>query len=332
MKIAREVKIGAFLLVTLAFFIWGYNYLKGKDLFKKQLQLYAVYENVGGLLAANPIFLNGLKIGQVQDLYFEGHGSSRIIARLFVSSDIRVPYDSRAIIYSHDIMGARAINLILGNSAVLAKDGDTLISGTEATLQEEVNRQVQPIKKKAEDLLLSLDSVVTTIQTVLDAETRKNLVQSFGSIRQTINNLEHTSYTIDTLVQAERRRMALILANIESVSTNLRNNNQLLSNSIRNISAISDTIASLNLRQTFTRFGTAVDNLSLMLDRLDRGEGSLGKLINDPTLYRELETSSHELNQLLEDIKMNPKRYVHFSIFGRSSKNNPYLPPSQPGN
>lgn len=327
MKIAREVKIGAFFLVTLALFIWGYNYLKGKYIFTRQTELYAVYNDIGGLVSANPVFLNGLKVGQVKDLYFKGDGSTLIVAKLLITGDIAVPINSKAVIYSHDIMGSRAINLILGASAVYAKNGDTLISDVQATLQEEVNRQVQPIKKKAEDLLLSLDSVVTTIQTVLNADARSNLAQSFESIRQTITTLEHTTYTIDTLVQTERRRMAVILENIESITTNLRNNNQMLTSTIRNINAISDSIAATNVRQAFVRLESSLDKLNSVLYKVDNAEGTLGLLINDPMLYRELHASSHELNQLLEDIKLNPKRYMHFSIFGRSNKRTPYIPP-----
>ncbi len=327
MKIAREVKIGAFFLVTLALFIWGYNYLKGKYIFTRQTELYALYNDIGGLVSANPVFLNGLKVGQVKDLYFKGNGSTLIVAKLLITGDLTVPINSKAVIYSHDIMGSRAINLILGTSAVQANNGDTLMSEVQATLQEEVNRQVQPIKKKAEDLLLSLDSVVTTIQTVLNADARSNLAQSFESIRQTITTLEHTTYTIDTLVQTERRRMAVILENIESITTNLRNNNQMLTSTIRNINAISDSIAATNVRQAFLRLESSLEKLNSVLYKVDNAEGTLGLLINDPMLYRDLHTSSHELNQLLEDIKLNPKRYMHFSIFGRSNKRSPYTPP-----
>ncbi|MDP2423846.1 MAG: MCE family protein, partial [Bacteroidales bacterium] len=257
---------------------------------------------------------------------FEGGGSTRFVVKMLTSREVLVPINSKVIIYSHDLMGSRAINLILGKSPIMAQNGDTLVSGVQATLQEEVNRQVQPIKKKAEDLLLSIDSVVTTIQTVLNADARSNLAQSFESIRQTISTLEHTTYTIDTLVQTERKRMAIILENIESITTNLRNNNKILTNTIHNIHAVTDSLTATNIRQTFTKLETTLDHLNSVLVKIDNAEGTLGILINDPSLYRELESSSNQLNQLIEDMKLNPKRYLHFSVFGRSGNRAPFVP------
>jgi phospholipid/cholesterol/gamma-HCH transport system substrate-binding protein len=329
MKIKREVKIGAIFIIALAAFIWGFNYLKGKNLLFQRLILYAVYDEIGGLSTANPVFLNGLKVGQVNDVYFEGEGSTRIIAKLMISeSDIPIPVNTIARIHSSDLMGSKAIDLVLGDSKILAEPGDTLISATTASLQEEVNRQVQPIKNKAEELLLSLDTLVTAIQAVFDDEARGNIAQSFESIRMTIRSLEHTSYTIDTLVQTEKRRMAVILENIESISTNLRLSNEEITSVIRNINSISDSIAGSNLKQTLAHVESSMNQLNQVIEKIDRGEGSLGMLINDPKLYEELESASTELNQLVEDMKLNPGRYVHFSVFGSRASKQDYTPPS----
>lgn len=326
MKISREIRIGAFFIITLVLFIWGYNYLKGKDLFNRRSEFYAIYNDIGGLVTANPVFMKGLKIGQVQDIRFTKDGTSRIIVKMVIDSHIPIPSNSTALIFSYDLMGSKAINLIPGNSKQLANPGDTLNADIQATLQEEVNRQVQPIKKKAEDLLLSIDSVVTTIQTILNAEARADLALTFESIRLTFKNLERSSYTLDTLLQAERDRLPVIIENIESITTNLRQNNQALSAAIRNIRTVSDSLAAANLRKTFSELGEASRSINTMLQKIEKGEGTLGQLVNDSALYHNLHNASKELNELVEDIKLNPKRYVHFSIFGRSNKRQPYQP------
>jgi len=328
MKIRREIKLGALFIVALAAFIWGFNYLKGKNIFYRQLILYAVYNDVGGLTSANPVYLNGLKIGQVSRVYFEGGGSTRIIVRMMLDMDVPIPINSTARIYSSDLMGSKAIELLLGNSPILVQQNDTLKSAVQASLQEEVNRQVQPIKAKAEELLSSIDTLVTAIYTVFDEQARSNIAQSFESIRHTIRSLEHTSYTIDTLVQTERKRLAVIIENIEAITTNLRASNKEIATTMRNISAISDSLAAVNIKETFDHLGQTVNSLNEVMGKIERGEGSLGLLINDPGLYEELEAASRELNQLLEDMKLNPGRYVHFSVFGNRAAKRTYSPPA----
>ncbi|MBE0663209.1 MAG: MCE family protein [Bacteroidales bacterium] len=329
MKIRREIKIGALFILALAAFIWGFNYLKGTNLFYNRLILYAVYDDIGGLTSANPIYLKGMKIGQVHQLNFEGEGSTRIIAKLMIDEDVPIPINSVARIHSSDIMGSKAIDLKLGDSPVLAQSNDTILSDVQASLQEEVNKQVQPIKHKAEELLSSLDTLVTALQAVFDDRARSNLGQSFESIRLTIRSLEHTSYTFDTLIQSEKRRLAIILENIESISTNLRNSNEEIANTIRNISSISDSLAATNIKQTFAHIENSLNRLGSVMDKVESGEGTLGLLINDPGLYNELEVASMELNQLLEDMKLNPGRYVHFSVFGSKVDKRPYTPPAE---
>lgn len=329
MKVKREVKIAALFIIALVAFIWGFNYLKGKNLIFKRLTLYAIYDEVGGLSSANPVFLNGLKVGQVNNVYFVGGGSTRIVAKIMIDEDVPIPVNSIARIVSSDLMGSKAINLDLGDSPILVQPNDTLISDVQASLQEEVNRQVLPIKNKAEELLSSLDTLVTAIQAVFDDEARRNIGQSFESIRATIRSLELTSYTIDTMIQSERSRLAHILENVEAISTNLRDNNEAITTTMQNLASISDSLAASNIKQTFDHLEGSMLQLSSILEKIDDGEGSLGMLINDTKVYEELESASRELNQLLEDMKLNPGRYVHFSIFGSRAAAKPYTPPDE---
>ena len=315
MKISRELIVGIIFVITVGLFIWGFNFLKGSDIFKKQREFYVEYYAVNGLTRANPIVINGLKVGQVKDLYFAPDNSGNIIVILVISNDFPIPNNSIARIYSSDLMGSKAIDLQLGNSKVLAQSGDTLRAKVEASLKEEVNAQVQPLKKKAEDLMGSIDSVVTVIQTIFNENARENLENSFESIKNTLLTLQNTTQNIDTLVNTEKNRLSSIINNVDDITKNLKENNENISNILANFSTLSDTLAKSEIPKTFINANRAIGKLSNILEKINKGEGTLGLLLNNDSLYIELQKSSSDLNKLLEDIRLNPKKYVRFSVF-----------------
>ncbi|MHC1706299.1 MAG: MlaD family protein [Bacteroidales bacterium] len=329
MKISREIKLGLLLIATLALFIYGFNFLKGRNLFSNDRHFFAVYKSVGGLVPSSPVFINGVKVGLVNEVYFSNDGSNTVIVDFALNNKIPVPANSVARIYSADLMGTKAIDVILGQSTVMAHSGDTLTSDVQASLGEEVNKQVLPLKNKAEALMGSIDSAITVIRYVFNENTRENLEKSFVSIKTTIENLESTTYNIDTLVSTQKGRMASILVNIESISSNIKNNNQKISEVISNFTKLSDTLVKANIGSTLSTLNTSLVKTSQIIEKIQRGEGSLGLLINDEKLYRELEKSSKDLNLLLEDMRLNPDRYVQFSVFGRNPQKNPYTEPKK---
>ena len=170
----------------------------------------------------------------------------------------------------------------------------------------------------------SIDSAMTVIRYVFNENTRRNLEKSFDNITSTIANLEHTTQNIDTLVSAQKGRMAIIMANIESITTNIKNNNQKISEVLSNFSKISDTIVKANIGSTITTLNNTLSKTSEIMSKIEKGEGSLGLLINDKKLYNQLDKSSKDLDLLLEDMRLNPERYVQFSVFGKNPKKNPY--------
>lgn len=329
MKIRKEVKIGFVIIVAIGLLIWGLNFLKGNDVFRKQRYFYAIYDRVEGLVPANPVNINGLKVGQVSDLSFVSDSSATIIVKFIISSDIRIPSNTIARIYSEDLMGSKAIALKLGDSREMAQPGDTLITDIESSLMEEVNKQVQPLKRKAENLIMSIDSMVTVIQYVFNEEMRSDLTKSVASISQTIRNLERTSYRIDTIVLTQEYKLAAIMSHIESITRNLKDNNENISRILTNFSTISDSLAKAEISETLLAANKALNNVSSVLTKIESGEGTLGMLVNDDSLYMSLSGAATELNMLVEDIKLNPGRYVRFSVFGRSDKNNPYVSPEE---
>jgi len=328
-KISKEGKIGIILVVTIALLVWGLNFLKGNDIFKKQRVYYAVYERVDGLVASNPVNVSGMKIGQVSEMSFISDSVPLIVVEFTIKSDIVIPSNTIARIYSQDIMGSKAIGLKLGKSTEMANVGDTLMTEIEAGLMEEVNKQVEPIKKKAETLLASIDSLVMIIQFVFNEEMRENLTKSVESIRSTMSNFETTTYRLDTFVTNEENRLSSIIRNIELISENLNNNNDNISNILSNLSAVTDTLANTDISTTLKNTNQTLQDISSILNKIEEGEGTLGLLINDDSLYNRLLGSSSELNALLEDVKLNPGRYVHVSMFGKKDSKRPYVPPGE---
>jgi phospholipid/cholesterol/gamma-HCH transport system substrate-binding protein len=327
MKIARELKLGLIFIVTIILFIWGLNFLKGKKFFTKQRTYYAVYNQVRGLLANAPVTVNGLQIGRVAALHFESAQSANVVVEITVSNSIDIPKNSTVKIFNSDLLGTKSVEIALGNSQVMAANGDTLVSEIQASFSEEVNRQIQPVMRKAETLMNSVDSVVSELGLIFNPETRDNLAKSFGHIRVTLENLEKVTFNVDTLVYGQRGRMERILFNVESISKNLKDNNENLTKSLQNFANISDTIVKANISHTISSLNRSLTDMAEITDKINRGEGSLGLLINNKKLYNNLEGASKELDLLLQDMKLHPKRYVHFSVFGKSGKRNTYQAP-----
>jgi len=212
-------------------------------------------------------------------------------------------------------MGSKEVAIVLGNSTSLIQNGDTLKSQTEATLGEEVNMQLMPLKKKAENLISTIDTLATVMTLVLNSNTRDDLVEAVAHVREALQNLAHTTYYIDTLVGQQRNNLSRIISNVESISSNLKKNESQITNILNNFSNISDSIAKLKVPETFNRLDQTIAELNSVIGKVDRGEGSLGLLVNDQKLYMELEKAARDLNLLLEDIKANPKKYVKVSVF-----------------
>ncbi len=312
----KEITVGAVFIIAVAIMVWGIMYLQGIEILKNKRIIYAVYDRVNGLVASNPVTIQGMKVGQVKALYFASDSARKIIVELYLSNTTYpIPKNSIARIYSADLMGSKQIEIIPGDSPDFIKTGDTLMARTEATLGEEVNQQLAPLKRKAENLISSIDTLATIIQSILNKNTQASLVKAIEHIKEAIQNIAHMTYNADTLVTEQRTNIARIIINLESVSRNLNNNNDKITNILENFSDISDSLAQLQIPATFAQLNQAVVNMNQVIDKINRGEGSIGLLVNDTTLYFEVEKAARDLNLLLEDIKANPKKYVKLSLF-----------------
>lgn len=320
MKVSNETKVGVLGALAITMLILGYNFLKGRELFTNPKVYYALYDNISGLAKNSPVQINGLKVGQVNNLMLLQGSYPKILATLAINEKIKIPQKSIAQIVSSDILGTRSIEIILGKDTLYHQENDTLLSEIELSLMESVNQQVLPVKKKAEDLLASIDSMVTMIKYVFNENARKNIEASFESINKSLISFQSASIKLDSLVSDERTRLERIFVNIESISSNLRLNNEKITNIIDNVSAISDSVAKSELTSTISKASIAFSEAAVTIDKINRGEGSLGLLLKDENLYNNLSTSAADLDKLLKDINDNPNRYVHFSIFGKAKK------------
>jgi phospholipid/cholesterol/gamma-HCH transport system substrate-binding protein len=322
-KIRKEVKVGIVTTLAIACFIYGFNFLKGKNLFSSQRKFYAVYNDIDGLVEANPLMINGFKVGLVGAIKLANDTTGNIIVTILLDNDVNVPKNSVAKVVSSDILGSKAVQLILGRGADFAVSGDTLISAQEDNLKAAVNKTIAPLQKKAEGLITSIDSVMVVVQQVFNESARQNLAKSFESIKLAITSLETTSFRLDTMVMSEKGKISSILTKVNSLATTLANNSDKLGNIINNFSNISDSLAKSNLTAAINNANVALNQASTIMTKINSGQGTVGMLVNNDSLYRKLDKSTEDLDKLLKDLRVNPERYVHISVFGRKDRNKP---------
>ena len=321
MKVSKEVKTGGVMLLCIFLAVWGANYLKGKNIFDDSLKLYAIYDNVGGLSRTNPVVFNGNKVGQVESVDFLKDFSGRLIVKFSITENfIKIPKDSKAEIFSDGFLGGKAINLSLGNSSEQVTEFDTLTSSIEASLQDAVNQQIAPLKNKAEDLIGSIDSAITTVKSIFNTQAQQDIGSSITNIKQSLDVFKQTMIDADAMVNENRQSLQRIFSNVESITQNFENNNDKLDQILTNLKSISDSLAGANLQQTVNNASIAMQQVAELMEKVNNGEGSLGALMNNDTLYQNLEAAAYDLDQLMLDMRLNPERYVHFSIFGRKDK------------
>ena len=324
MKVSKEVRVGIIVVVSVALFIYGYNFLKGNDLFSRQTTLYGVYNNIGGLVESAPVTLNGFKVGLVKKIQLlPGDVNERILVSFLINNDVPVSKNSIARIVDSGLLGGKEIQLLIGDGKETVQNGDTLSTAIVEDLKTSVSNQIAPLKIKAESLISSIDSVMSVIQVVMNKDARENLSKSFASIKHSLETFEKTSLRLDTLVASQQYKISSIFSKIESITGNLANNNDKLTKILTNFASISDSLAKSNLKSTINNANLALADAASIMNKIKKGEGSVGMLINNDSLYRKLDSSAAGLDKLMEDIRINPDRYLHFSVFGKKDRNKP---------
>tara|TARA_B100000768_G_scaffold162160_1_gene162652 strand:- start:435 stop:1391 length:957 start_codon:yes stop_codon:yes gene_type:complete len=313
----KEFKIGLFAIICIMALIYGINYLKGVNILSDNRDFYAVYENIGGLQVGSSVLVNGYKVGIVSNIDLLTEQNQNLLITISLNKEFDMATNTICKIVNQDLMGSKGIALVLGDNEELIAIGDTLISGIEGSLQEEVNAQILPLKNKAEELISSIDSVMMIVTAVLNKNTRDNLRNSLSSLDKTFELMSKTMIKVDSMVDLNDERISKVVYNLESITSNFESSNGEIKNILTNFSSISDSLLNSD-------FVTVLQNISDITSKINNGEGSIGLLLKDDEIYVNFEKSSRELALLLEDIKKYPSRYVNFSIIGGGK---PYVAP-----
>lgn len=310
MKITNETKVGALAAVAIAVLIVGYSYLKGNDVFSRENEFYAKYDRVDGLTASKPVLVNGYQIGRVSQLTLLPNG--QILVQFKIRPEFSIPKNTIAKLESTDLLGGKAIVFQLGTMSDYAVNGDTL----NANVQKDLMQQVEPVQKKAEQIIARMDSILSSVNSTLNPEFQKNFDRSFSSIARTLETFEKTSKTVDGIVSGQSAKISGIMSNLESITTNFKNNNEKITAVMNNLEKVSDDVAKANFAKTIDEANKAVADLQSIVSKINTGTGTLGQLINDEKMYNNLNNAAENLDKLMIDLKANPKRYVSFSVFG----------------
>lgn len=291
MKYSKELVIGLTTFATIICFIWGYNFLKGKNVFTQKRDYYAFYEHVHGLDVGQPVTINGFKIGQVTDITFDYSFNGPLLVSFHISKPVDFTKDTKVRIYDMDIMGAKGLQVELGTSKEMAAPGDTLLGDIQISLTEQVTKQFVPIKAGTEKLVSVLDSTLRSITNLTDKAT--------------------------LLIAANHSNLTSAVENIDTLSNVFTSQRSEIKSIIKNVNGFTEELAKSNIDHAIGNINNTMTKLNAVITDVNSGNGTLGKLIKDGDLYSEMNQSLAQLELLLGDMRENPKRYVHFSLFGR---------------
>lgn len=316
----KLILFGVVIFITFFIIIWGFGYLKGTNIFAKERQYFAVYEQTNGLNIGSPVTFKGIKIGQIKYIDFSDDYATNLIVTFNLEKDFKIPQGSIAEIYNTDLLGTKGLRIISSDQVEFYTPGDTMNSRIEVSLMDDLSEQIGPIKDKTEQLMESIDSVITIINTLI-IQNQDVINASIKSINSTIRNFENVSSQINYLVTNPQGKFNIILSDLQTITTTLKNNEDNLNNAINNFSNISDSLAAANLGQTIQQTNNVLTELNLITQKINAGDGTIGQLINNDSLYFNIENLTNNLNLLIEDIQENPRKYLRVSVIDMSKNN-----------
>ncbi|MEZ4857720.1 MAG: MlaD family protein [Flavobacteriaceae bacterium] len=312
MKLSREVKTGIFAIVSILLFILGYNFLKGSELFNKPREFYVKYSDVSGLAPAAPVTVNGLKVGKVKNIFLEKIDGGKVIVAFVVEKDFQFSKTSLVQIYSSGFIGGNNLRIIPDyTSQELANPGDTLLGKLQSGMIDGILDKFSPLEKTITSTLSSLDSLLVGINEIMDDKTKQNLREGIEKLNATMTSFNSAAANMNSLLATNKDKLSNTFTNLDTTT--------------ENFSKFSDSLAQIEIGKMVRDLENTTAKFNEIVQKIDNGEGSVGKLLHDEKLYNNLTGASKQLEQLLEDMKLNPKRYVHFSLFGKRPKQ--YEPP-----
>ena len=303
MKISREIKTGIIVLGGILLFILGFSYLKSTPLFDNSKTFYAVYHHVGGLQSGTQVTINGFSVGTVNDIRFND-ASGNLLVTFTVDNSFSFSKNSSAELYDTGIIGGKGIQIKpVFDGADMAKSGDTLPSSTRPGLTELVQQRLTPLQMKVEGAVTNADSLLMNFNDILDPKTKTDLRESIAGLNLLVKSFQGSANSLNQILSENKDDLDKSISNLGTITDNF--------------SKLSDTLANAGLGQTIKGLESTMGKINAMMEKIEGGEGSLGKLVNDKALYNNLADASRELDLLLQDFRLNPKRYVNVSVFGK---------------
>lgn len=317
MKISDETKVGIMAFFGIAIMIMGYSFLKGNNLFDKSIKVYATYKSIDGLNPSSIVILNGFPVGRVGKITMQPNGE--LLAEIKITEEnVRIPKKSTAKLVSLDLMGTRAVQIFMADASNgYIESGDTLIGDTELKLAEMVNEQIAPLKYKAEGLISSIDTVMTVVEGILKSNSINN---SLSNVESATAKFSLLAGHVDSLLLSEMASIQGIIRNLENVLAIIERNGSNLDTTFTNINHLSGSLAEADIKGMITTIDSTLNAAKVLLKQINEGEGTIGLLLRDRSVYDNLDSATASLDSLLVDFKNHPKRYVHFSVFGKSDK------------
>lgn len=313
MKISREIKTGVVAVSALVLFIWGFNFLDGKNLLNPKVPTYfAEYTNVQGLNSASKVTINGFQVGKVQKIIFnkDPQKKGQFIVEFSVEADLEFSKKSIAKIYSEGIMGGKALAVVPSYEGEMAKPGNYLSGDVESDIFSSVSEKLNPLQAKVESVIVQADSLLVGMNDVLDKKTRNHLRASIEQLNASMVHFNEVSENLNLMLAQNKSKIEKTVKNAEQITGKV---NVLTDN-------LNTEIKEAKIAETVKELKSTLDNINNIVTGLDKGDGSLGKLLKDEKMYSNLTNASKELEELLKDMKEHPKRFVHFSVFGKKDK------------
>ena len=305
MKLSYEIKTGILVLTGIILFIIGFSYLKSNDVFITDRIFYAVYDDVEGVSKGTPVTISGFNVGSVQDIEFYKN-SSKLLLKFRVENEFNFSSESIAQIYETGLIGGKAVAVIPKYGNELARSGDTLQSDIAPGLTELVNDRLSPLQDKIESMVVSADSVLISLNAVLNTDAKLEIQSTIENFSSTVADLKTSAGTLDEILDNNKNQINNIISNVNQTSNELAG----LSGSFSDLSIV------------ISNLSESSENIDKIISEISEGEWSLNKLVFDDALINSLDAASKNINILIKDLRLNPKRYVHFSLFGK--KNKPY--------
>jgi phospholipid/cholesterol/gamma-HCH transport system substrate-binding protein len=326
MTVSNETKVGALTAVAITLLILSFNFLKGKTLLKTGNYLYAKYTDTKGVKISNPVYVNGFQVGAVADIENADPTLKSLIVAIKLTDAYDIPANSVAVI-NENPLGTPSIEIKLGNSQSFLQQGDTLQTAESKGLLSGVMDKLGPVTEQLEKTIETLDVVLKNINSVFDPQTKNNLQAVIANVNKTTESLVVSSASLQQMLNQQTGSVAQSLSNVNKFTKNLSDNNEKISQTLTNVTKTSENFAKADLAGSVDQLKAAIGNLNKLVEKVNSTDGSLGKLINDKTLYNNLNNTIKSANILVDDLRVHPKRYVNISVFGKKDKTGPLMAP-----